>query len=121
MVLQLFVVIRMDRHVVDVDFLGRSEREAVANNLFHQPEAFVVLTPPGEIMEAGGIAVHHAVAVSDLAQMVAEGVKSALVVFVAEIQGEHGLHECGAVQSMDIHDQVLVVAFLKGVAYVGNA
>ena len=131
-VLQVLILLRMGRHVVDVhrlhrvpQFLGHQfliERRwlGVLVDALHQSQPLVVLCPPREVVQPARVVRQLALTVAQHRQPVAVIPEGALVVLVAQCQCGSRLHQRGAVKLVQVHDEVFPCAVLQRVCHVGQ-
>ena len=114
----------MSRHIVDVDSLHRCEsppRCCLGCDVLHDAQLFVVLCPPGEVVEARGVVGHLSIPETNLRKVLAESIEGALVLLVTHGECHDCFHKRGAVESVQIDDEVFGVPQFQGMCHIGKS
>ena len=112
------VLIGMACHVVVAYGHGRGP-VLLVGDFAYDACAYVVLHPPGEVVEAGQVALAALVAVADELEHGAVVVKGAQAFAACERECAGRLHEGGAVQSAHVHYNAFRVGHFECVGHVG--
>lgn len=94
----------MCRHVPKGEQPLGAERRVDFSYAADVPEAGVVFEPVAEVVQSVGV-VDSAVGVADALQVAAEIAEGGLVVFMAEVEGEHVFDVGGAVELAQVDDE----------------
>ena len=116
--LQGLVTLRMLTHIIDFDGLYLGKRRIRLLDLCDDARLGVFDYPVRKVMDTGGIAVDHPMAVTHGLQDILIIQKSKSLAIGTERKGSDGLHQGGAVEFICIDYQLLFVVDLKGVSHV---
>ena len=106
------VSIGVPAHVVQVDVERTGERRG-QHHLLHRSSAPMVGHPKREVMQARGVARNASVEVAQSLQVATKVSKSRLPFAARHGQCRSRLHQCGAVQSAEVHHQAFGIGHLE--------
>ena len=111
--LQGLVALRVLTHIVDFDGLYRGKGRIGLLNLADDAGLRVGHNPIGEIMDARGVCIDDPIVIAHIAEVIQESCPSELFLIGTEREGRDRLYQRGAVEFIDIDDELLGIVDFK--------